>query len=44
MYGLLKDGAIGSVRVGRLRRIPADALHEFTARLLAAQDSTSSAA
>ena len=37
MYALIKHGEITSVRVGRLRRIPATALTEFTAGLLAAQ-------
>lgn len=37
VYALIKTGDLLSVRVGRLRRIPADALTEFTARLLADQ-------
>lgn len=37
MYALLKDGQINSVRVGRLRRIPVEALTEYTARLVAEQ-------
>lgn len=37
LYALLKDGQITSVRVGRLRRIPAEALDTYTARLLAEQ-------
>ena len=37
LYALIKTGDIASVRVGRLRRIPADALLEFIAGLLAAQ-------
>jgi len=37
LYALLKDGQIASVRVGRLRRIPAEALHSYTARLIAEQ-------
>lgn len=37
MYALLKDGQINSVRVGRLRRIPVEALAEYTARLVAEQ-------
>lgn len=32
--GLIRDNEIDSIRVGRLRRIPVDALHDFTARLL----------
>jgi excisionase family DNA binding protein len=38
MYALLKDGQINSVRIGRLRRIPADALTAYTARLAAEQN------
>ncbi len=34
MYELLKTGAVFSVRVGRLRRIPADALETFTTQLI----------
>jgi excisionase family DNA binding protein len=37
MYALLKDGQINSVRIGRLRRIPAQALTEYTARLITTQ-------
>lgn len=37
VYALIKTGDLLSVRVGRLRRIPADALTQFTARLLADQ-------
>jgi excisionase family DNA binding protein len=37
LYALIKAGDIASVRVGRLRRIPADALPQFIARLLAEQ-------
>lgn len=37
MYDLIKTGRIPSVRVGRLRRVPADALVMFTAQLLAEQ-------
>jgi excisionase family DNA binding protein len=39
LYGLIKTGEIASVRVGRLRRVPADALPQFFARLLAEQSS-----
>lgn len=38
VYALIKAGEIVSVRVGRLRRVPASALTEFTARLLADQN------
>lgn len=37
VYALIKTGDLVSVRVGRLRRVPADALTQFTARLLADQ-------
>lgn len=37
MYALLKDGQISSVRIGRLRRIPAQALTEYIARLITTQ-------
>jgi excisionase family DNA binding protein len=37
MYALLKDGQINSVRIGRLRRIPGDALTVYTARLISEQ-------
>jgi excisionase family DNA binding protein len=36
MYSLIKTGDIHSVRVGRLRRIPDDALTEFAQRQYAA--------
>jgi excisionase family DNA binding protein len=38
VYALLKDGQISSVRVGRLRRIPTEALDTYTARLIAEQE------
>jgi excisionase family DNA binding protein len=38
MYALLKTGAITSVRIGRLRRIPAEALTAYTAHLVAEQN------
>lgn len=38
MYALLKNGQINSVRIGRLRRIPADALTAYTDRLAAEQN------
>ena len=37
MYALLKAGHINSVRIGRLRRIPAEELIAYTARLIAEQ-------
>lgn len=36
MYALVKDGDVESVRIGRLRRIPADALPAYLDRLRAA--------
>lgn len=33
MYALIRSGQIESVTVGRLRRIPAEALPEYVARL-----------
>ena len=37
MYALLKEGQINSVRIGRLRRIPSEALTAYTERLVAEQ-------
>ena len=37
MYALLKAGQVNSVRIGRLRRIPAEALTAYTDRLTAEQ-------
>jgi len=37
MYALIKTGAITSIRIGRLRRVPAEALTTYTARLIAEQ-------
>jgi excisionase family DNA binding protein len=37
LYALLKNGQINSIRVGRLRRIPTDALTAYTNRLAAEQ-------
>ena len=37
LYGLIKSGEIVSIRVGRLRRVPVEALAAFTARLIAEQ-------
>jgi excisionase family DNA binding protein len=36
MYALVKDGAVESVHIGRLRRIPADALPRYLQGLRAA--------
>lgn len=35
MYGLVRTGAVESVKIGRLRRVPADALREFVRSLRA---------
>lgn len=37
MYALIKTGEVTSVRVGRLRRIPAAALDAFTTQLVTTQ-------
>lgn len=34
MYALIGTGEVASVPVGRLRRVPVSALHDYTARLL----------
>lgn len=39
MYGLLRDGEVESVQIGRLRRVPADALPDFLARLRSGRSS-----
>ena len=40
LYGLLRSGAISSVRIGTLRRIPRQALDEFVSALVTASDTT----
>jgi excisionase family DNA binding protein len=37
LYALLKEGQITSVRIGRLRRIPAEALTAYITRLITEQ-------
>jgi excisionase family DNA binding protein len=37
LYALIKSGELCSLRIGRLRRIPADEITAYTARLIAAQ-------
>jgi excisionase family DNA binding protein len=37
MFALIKSGAVGSVLIGRFRRVPADELDAYTARLQAEQ-------
>lgn len=34
MYALIKAGEIQSIRIGRLRRVPADAIDAYTQRLI----------
>lgn len=36
-FALIKSGELESVRIGRLRRVPADAIDVYTARLQAEQ-------
>lgn len=40
MFALIKDGAIESVKIGRSRRIPRDALVEYVDRLRAQQSAS----
>lgn len=42
LYTLVATGQIRSVKIGRSRRIPADAIDEFVARLLAQETSDAS--
>lgn len=34
MYQLVRTGEVESVRIGRLRRVPTVAIHDYTARLV----------
>ena len=36
-YGLIASGELRSVKIGRSRRVPADALEEYVAKLVDAQ-------
>jgi len=36
-FALVKSGELKSIKVGRLRRIPLDEVHAYTARLMAEQ-------
>jgi excisionase family DNA binding protein len=38
MYTLLKTGDVTSIQIGRLRRVPINALAAYTARLIAEQN------
>jgi excisionase family DNA binding protein len=40
LYALLKEGEIPSVRIGRLRRIPVEALTDYAVRLIAKQNAS----
>jgi excisionase family DNA binding protein len=40
MFALLRDRTVESVKVGRLRRVPADALTAYIARLVSDQSAT----
>jgi excisionase family DNA binding protein len=42
-YRLIGSGELESVPVGRLRRVPADAIHEYVTRLRAANRSAATA-
>lgn len=44
VYELIRTGELRSVKVGRARRVPADAIDEFVANLLAESDGGSGAA
>lgn len=44
MYALVKDGQVESVHIGRLRRIPADALPRYLQRLRTVTQPNNSAA
>jgi excisionase family DNA binding protein len=37
MFSLIKSGAIKTIRVGRLRRIPAESLNDYVDQLVLAQ-------
>jgi excisionase family DNA binding protein len=40
-WGLVKSGALHSVQIGRLRRVPASAVDAYATRLLAGHESAS---
>ena len=40
-WGLIKSGALHSVQIGRLRRVPASAVDTYASRLLAGNESAS---
>jgi len=34
VFDLIRNGELGSIKIGRLRRVPLASIHEFTARLM----------
>jgi excisionase family DNA binding protein len=38
VYDLIRSGQLQSFKIGKLRRIPVDAVHEFAKRMLAESD------
>jgi excisionase family DNA binding protein len=40
VYALIKSGEIKSIRIGRLRRVPEDALTDYVRTLVASQPAT----
>ena len=40
MFALIKSGSIKSVRIGRLRRIPAESLNDYVTQLVNSQPET----
>lgn len=43
MYALIGSGEVASVRIGRLRRVPAQALEEYVRRLAERQNASPAA-
>lgn len=39
VFDLIRCGELDSVKIGRLRRVPADAVHAFMVRLLTCEES-----
>ena len=39
-YALIKSGELRSLLIGRLRRVPADAIHDYTNHLMRQQNPT----
>lgn len=38
VYDLIRTGQLQSLKIGKLRRIPVDAVHEFARRMIAESD------